>query len=91
MLWLGVTGDMCVSWAVSQGAHGKCSVLLGREQGCSTGLVTGGQRFPSPSQADPGECYPIWGNGSLADLTAKIQGLWEGYNNKSDLWRTILT
>lgn len=36
----------------------------------------GGQRFPSPSQAGPSRCYPMWDSGSLADLTGKIRGLW---------------
>lgn len=76
----GDRGRVCVSWAVPQGAlllgRGKCSILLGSKQGCGTGLVAGGQRFPSPSQAGPGRCYPMWDSGSLADLAGKTRGLW---------------
>lgn len=86
---------MCVCPGLCHKEHCCCwtmgNALLGSEQGCRAGLVVGGQRFPSPSQAGPGRCYPMWGNGSLADLTEKIWGLLEGYNSKSDLWRTILT
>lgn len=81
---------MCPEEALLLG-HGKHSVLLASEQGCSTRLMTGGQRFLSPSQTGLGRCYPMGGNGSLADLPGKIQGLWEGYKSKSDLWRTVLT
>lgn len=85
--------DVCVSQAVPQGAlllgRGKCSVFLGSKQGCSTELV--GRGSPLPARLVPAGAIPCGTVGAWQIWLEKYGACGEGYNSKSDLWRTILT